>query len=133
MNTVAGALWRPGLFAVCILAMFGCTLTGTTKDILSSTTPSDWYTEDGMPKAEYKVAVFVAVNLDNLKTDMARGQGEYLASLSGLLEVPAQQRPAFFSLVQQRYPSLAEQEQAGVTHTLVALPYDVEALPPARQ
>lgn len=75
---------------MCILAMFGCSLTGSTKDILSSTTPGDWYTEDGLPKAEYKVNVFVAVNLDNLKTDMARGQGEYLASVSGLLDVPPQ-------------------------------------------
>lgn len=133
MNAMTADSLRAGLFAMCILAMFGCSLTGSTKDILSSTTPGDWYTEDGLPKAEYKVNVFVAINLDNLKTDMARGQGEYLASLSGLLDVPPQHQPEFFALVQQRYPSLAHDEEAGVTQTLVALSRDVGVLPQARQ
>ena len=41
--------------AVFSIALSSCTVTETVKDILSSTTPGDWYTEDGLPKAEYKV------------------------------------------------------------------------------
>jgi hypothetical protein len=33
------------------LAMFGCTVTETVKNFLSSTSPGTWYTQDGLPKA----------------------------------------------------------------------------------
>ncbi len=52
-----------------VLLSFGlgsCSITETVNDVLSSTTPSDWYGRDGLPKAEHKVDVFVAINIDNL-------------------------------------------------------------------
>lgn len=46
---------------------------------------------------------FAQYNWENLSQDMARGQGEHLASLAVLLNVPAEQQSAFFELAQERY------------------------------
>ena len=68
---------------IMIVILNGCSTTETINDFLSSTTPGDWYNRDGMPKAEHaKVDVFVAINIDNIKADLARGQGEYLEALT---------------------------------------------------
>jgi hypothetical protein len=99
----------------------GCTVTDTVKDILSSTTPGDWYTSDGMPKAEYKVDIFVTINLENLKADIAKGQGEYLESLSTLLEVPLDRKTEFSRLAQEQYAALGSADGNRVAKTLTGL------------
>jgi len=105
-----------------LLVFFGgCTVTNTVKDILSSTTPGDWYTSDGMPKAEYKVDIFVAINLENLKADMAQGRGEYLESLSALLEVPPDRKSEFSRLAQEQYRVLGTADGNTVAKALTGL------------
>lgn len=108
------------------LAFSACTVTetvrdilGSTKETLSSTTPSDWFTADGVLKADKKVIAFVAFNFENLKQDMAGGRGEYLTSLSELFGVPQDRREAFFSYAQSRY-QLAKSGR-GAPEDLVAL------------
>jgi hypothetical protein len=98
------------LAGVLSLACSACTVTetlkdglGSTKNFLSSTTPGDWFTADGVLKEDQKVIAFVAINFENLKQDMARGHGEYLTSLSELFGVPHDRREAFFSYAQSRY------------------------------
>ena len=110
------------VMAILMVAIVGCTVTGTTNDILSSTTPGDWYTGDGLVKDEYKPHVFVALNFDNLQTDLAKGQGEYLASLSALLHVPSQRQPQFFALLQQHDPEIVQmKEHDSVTMALITV------------
>jgi hypothetical protein len=105
-----------------MLPVIGCSTTETFNDILSSTTPSDWYTGDGLIKNAYKPHLFVTLNLDNLQTDLAKGQGEYLTSVTELLNVPPQQQTEFFALLQQHYPELVQQkDHASVTKTLMTL------------
>jgi hypothetical protein len=58
--------------------------------------------------AEHKAEVFVASTFESLSQDMARGQGEHLASLATMMGVPVEHQPAFFSLVQDRYRTLME-------------------------
>jgi hypothetical protein len=120
MRTVSSTL----LLMFCAI-LSACTVTDTIKDVLSSTTPGDWYTEDGLPKAEYKVKMFVAINLENLKADLARGQGEYLTSLSTLLNVPPQHTSQFFALAQGQYPALAHGDKTVTSETLIALSHEV--------
>ena len=103
------------------LCLGGCTITETVSDILSSTTPSDWYSRDGLPKAEHKVDVFVAINIDNLKTDLAKGQGEYLEAMSVLLSIAPHHRQEFAVLAQKEYPRLAGQDRRSMTMALIAL------------
>ena len=96
--------------AVLWLALSACTVTetignilGSTKEFLSSTTPGDWFTADGVLKADQKVIAFVAINFENLKQDMGRGRGEYLSSLSELFGIREEHREAFFAYAQSRY------------------------------
>ncbi len=46
---------------------------------------------------------YVAQNLDNLATDIARGNGEYVQTLAILMEVPDASRAAFYSRLQQNF------------------------------
>jgi DUF3015 family protein len=105
----------------------GCSITETVHDILSSTTPGDWYSRDGLPKAEHKVDVFVAINMDNLKVDLARGQGEYLEALSVLLAVAPDRRQEFSMLAQKEYTLLAGQDRNAVGQSLIALSQPLRA------
>ena len=58
--------------------------------------------------AEHKAEVFVASTFESLSQDMARGQGEHLASLATMMGVTVEHQPAFFSLAQDRYRTLME-------------------------
>lgn len=85
-----------------LLLSAACTVTQSVKDVLSSTTPSDWYNDNGLLKEEYKVLAFAAMNTENLLQDMARGRGEYLESMGKLLGVPPSQEQEFFERAQRR-------------------------------
>ena len=116
--------------AALLFSLSGCTVTETINDVLSSTTPGSWYTDEGLVKEEYKPYAFVAVNLDNLKNDLAKGEGEYLTSLTNLLHVPSERHSQFFALVQQHYPDLAqEREHLRLTETLIALSRSFAVIP----
>ncbi len=120
------------VMAFLMVSFVGCSTTETINDILSSTTPSDWYTGDGLIKDEYKPHMFVALNFDNLQIDLAKGHGEYLTSLTSLLQVPSQRQPEFFTLLQQHYPELVQQkDHASVTKTLLTLSEPFRAAPGA--
>ena len=103
------------------LCLGGCTITETIHDILSSTTPSDWYSREGLPKAEHKIDVFVAINIDSLKADLAKGQGEYLEAMSVLLTIGPSRRQEFAALVQKEYPRLAGQDRRSMAMALITL------------
>jgi Protein of unknown function (DUF3015) len=100
-----------GASVLCV-ALSACSVTETVKDILSSTTPGDWFTADGLLKPDQKVNAFVALNFENLKQDMAQGHGEYLTSLSTLLGVPQDRQASFFAHAQSRYPLVREHQSS---------------------
>ena len=126
MTTPMSASLRVVIVPMAALVLWGCSITETVSNFLSSTSPGD-YTQDGLPKAEQKINVFVALNLDNLKSDLARGQGEYLAAISTLLQVPPQRANEFFALAQQHYPVLASEDRTAISQKLIALSQDVGA------
>jgi Protein of unknown function (DUF3015) len=99
----------------------GCSTTETVSDILSSTTPGDWYTRDGLPKAEHKVDLFLATNLNNVLTDVAKGNGEYLDSLGRLLQVDPISQSLFAGRLQEQYPFLANTDRTIVGKAAMAL------------
>jgi hypothetical protein len=110
MGRIITSLSRVAAVVSLTIYMSGCSVTETVSNFLSSTTPGDWYTSDGLPKAEHKLDVFLATNLNNVKMDAARGSGEYLQSLGRLLDVDAAGQPKFAALVQEQYPLLADQD-----------------------
>jgi hypothetical protein len=67
-------------------------------------------TEDSTVAPSAKLTLFARVNWESLSEDMAQGQGEYLASLAALLEVPDDQQAAFFELAQEEYAVRSGQE-----------------------
>jgi hypothetical protein len=62
----------------------------------------------------------MAFNFENIKQDMAKGQGEYLDSLSTLMEIPPEHRASFYSHAQSRYP-LVVQQKSSPQETLIQL------------
>jgi hypothetical protein len=109
ISTILGHFMWVSMLCVTISA---CSVTETVKDILSSTTPGDWFTGDGLLKPDQKVNAFVAFNFENLKQDMAKGHGEYLTSLSTLLGVPQDRQASFFAYAQSRYPFVTEHQSS---------------------
>lgn len=65
-------------------------------------------TNDGKIMGDSKTIMFAELNFENLSQEMARGQGEHLASLATLMGIPADQHGAFFAMTQERYTSLVE-------------------------
>ena len=103
------------------LLLNACSITETVSDILSSTTPGDWYTRDGLPKAEHRVDIFLATNLDNVKADVAQGRGEYVESLGRLFDLQPADQLHFAAMLQDQYPLLADQDRAAVGQIAAAV------------
>lgn len=57
---------------------------------------------------------FVGDNMDNLAMDISQGNGEYLTTLAVLLDVPMEERPAFYGLLQANFSKIYADES--VTH-----------------
>jgi hypothetical protein len=73
----------------------------TSTDATSSTSHRD---EDKKKPRDAKE--FSEHHLDQLRGEMATGQGAHLASLAELLEVPESQRPAFYRMTKERFDRL---------------------------
>lgn len=128
MNIPVRAALR--LFPVVALAcaLSACTLKATFKtssdatyNVLSSTSGKSWFTEEGLVKDEYKAIAFVDFNLENLKQDAARGQGEYLLSLGTVLGVKPEDHPKFVAFTQAHYPILFPSDRTSPSETLAVL------------
>lgn len=92
----------------CLLLLSACSFkatfketTDTTSNITGTTSGRVWWNEDGLLKPEHKVTAFIAYNAHNLEMDLARGQGEYLASLDALME--KSESPGFHLFAQDAY------------------------------
>lgn len=139
MNALKSAL--PALCAVALLALTvsACTLKATldtTSDgitnFLSSTSGKSWFTEDGLLREDLKVEAFAWMNYENLKQDMARGDGEYLLSLGSLMNVPRDRQTEFLAFVQERYPILVGMDRTNPATMLAALKQEWTARSPVR-
>jgi hypothetical protein len=106
--------------AILLFSLSACSVTETISNFLSSTSGKTWFTEDGLIKTDHRVQAFMAFNFENIKQDMAKGQGEYLDSLSTLMEIPPEHRASFYSHAQSRYP-LVVQQKSSPQETLIQL------------
>lgn len=106
---------------VLLLSSSGCTIkstieqiTDTTSNVTGTTSGAAWWSEDGQIKPDFKATAFVSFNHENLRQDLAAGRGEYLASVSRLLGVPAARQSAFFSSAQAGFAKTVNQEPAAL-------------------
>jgi len=103
----------------------GCNTTKATIDTLvaftSSTTPGTVFTDDGLLQEQHKALFFTTLTFENLRQDVAQGQGEYLTSLSALLHIPAERQDEFFGLAQRHSPGLDPADHTTPSQWLVML------------
>ncbi len=100
---------------------FAATTNGTsgnqTFGITSGTSNCEQYKTFTMNE---KLNTFVAENMDSLAKDIAKGEGEYLDTMAGLMAVDQTQRSQFYGLLQknfsQIYPSSVVTHTDVVTH-----------------
>ncbi|MBP8154472.1 MAG: DUF3015 family protein [Nitrospira sp.] len=92
--------------------------TGATKEFLdptteftSSTTPGA-LTDSRLLRAKQRATVFAMHTHENLRADIARGQGEYLASLAALADVSADRWPDFQATMAASYPTLFDEQMS---------------------
>ncbi len=64
-------------------------------------------TEDGVAMADKEIQLFVEVNFESLKQEMAQGQGESIDALAALYEVDASE---FATQLQSNYSSIVPTE-----------------------
>jgi hypothetical protein len=86
-------------------------------------------TNDGQVMAAHKSDVFVASMFENLSEDLARGQGEHLASLATMMGVAVEHQSAFFSLAQERYRILMERGEDSPFSVIKAIQESVTGHP----
>ena len=96
-----------------MLAASGCTVKATIKEttdtisnITGTTSGRTWFTEDGLLHPDHKLTAFLALNQMNVEQDLARGQGEYVASLGTLLGLPNDQQTVFHAKAQGAFETL---------------------------
>ncbi len=75
----------------------------------SSTSGSLAKNADQATTTAEKAARFAKENWDSLLQDLARGGGEYLASLATLWDIPIEDQAAFFALAQDQYRAQTEE------------------------
>jgi len=107
------------------LVLSACNTTKATIDTFakftSSTSPGEMFDADGYVKQSQKARLFTAVAFENLEQDIARGHGEYLTSLSVLLNVPAGEQEQFRTLSQSEYPLLFASDRRTAESLLATL------------
>ena len=113
-------MWSVVACAPVILSLSACSVTETISNFLSSTSGKSWFTEDGLINTDHRLQAFMAFNFENINQDMAKGQGEYLDSLSSLMDIPADRRALFYAHAQSRYPYVV-QHRSSPQETLVQL------------
>lgn len=76
-----------------------------TRKFLSSTTPGA-AAIDRLTRAREKTELFVGFSYEHLRTDIARGSGEHIASLAVLAGIPADYQAQFQESLRDRYTML---------------------------
>jgi hypothetical protein len=78
-------------------------------------------TQEGVVRPPTKVRMLLMSSLDSLAVDVARGDGETLASLASLLSVEGQDRPRFFSALQNNFVRIFPNENVTAEEVLVSM------------
>ena len=72
----------------------------------------------GKSASNEKLHRFVAQNMDELAQDIAVGDGKYLSTLADLMDVPSEERKAFYTKLQQNFEKIFPSEQVSSAHVV---------------
>lgn len=112
---------------------------GTSETFQNTSDASTEFTSSTSPRVEennsdvQNVKQFAAVNLDRLKEDIARGNGEHLTAFAYLLGIKETHRSEFYAVTKQNYPRLFASEPTSSEDLLARLNTELEANPAWRQ
>ena len=141
MGTTINAVWRVAAVLGILSMVYACATTtapteSSTKTFHNTTEASSKFTSSTSPsggssdlaKKEQALA-FSKVNLERIKTDMALGRGEHLASLATLMEIPERNQQEFFSLTKTNFNTLFDSENTTAEEFLARLDNELNANP----
>jgi len=113
-------LWKgkTGLVAHSSAGTTNGTFSSPLSGILSGTSGCE---NPGVVSNEYQKKVFVAMNLDDLAKDVARGSGDHLTSMATLMGIEKNDQKIFFQLTQSKYEQLFSSQAASYEDVLAAL------------
>jgi hypothetical protein len=93
-----------------VLFTLGTTVGEMASPTTRGTTGSTWKNAEEERQDQWaahrKALAYGTLNADNLRTDMARGEGEYLTAFATLLNVPQKRHDEVFKVAQKVYPSV---------------------------
>lgn len=123
-----------GLVVACLgFTTSACNTSKATADTMvkftSSTSPGELFTGDGLVEKSQKVNLYTAIVQENLQQDIARGHGEYLASLSVLLDVAPGYQHEWGLAAQNRYASVVPSARTTPSELLIGLHREVPSHP----
>lgn len=102
-----------------IVQIFAATTNGTFGNQTFGITSGTLNCGSGVLKAENgKASEFVAANMDNLARDIAQGKGESLDAFAELMNVPASQKAAFNSKLQQNFNQIFPNEKVAAAQVV---------------
>lgn len=104
----------PQILAATTNGSFGNQTFGITSGTLGCT-------KDGVVRSPTQVRMLMISSLDNLATDVARGQGETLDSLAALMAVAPEDQPRFFASLQGHFDQIFPSEDVSVDEVIVSL------------
>lgn len=82
------------------------------------TSTSSFFTSTGdcamIGQAEHDQKVFLAMNLDKIKLDSARGGGEYLEAYAHIANIRKEDQAIYFAKIQKNYSSIFRDEDVEV-------------------
>jgi len=113
-------LWKgkTGLVAHSSAGTTNGTFSSPLSGILSGTSGCE---NPGVVSNEYQKKVFVAMNLDDLAKDVARGAGDHLTSMATLMGIEKTDQEIFFQLTQSRYEHIFSSPAVNYEEVLTAL------------
>ena len=79
---------------------------GNTSDASTDLTSSTTLKDDEEEEPEVEVEEFVEANFDQLRSDMAVGEGEYLSALAALLAIDDADKGEFYALTRSNFDQL---------------------------
>ena len=112
---------------------------GSSETFQNTSEASTKFTSSTSPRDEEKqgsaqnVKQFATVNLERLREDMARGNGEHLTAFAHLLGIKYSHQTEFFAVTKQNYPILFGSEPTTSEDMLARLDAELAAYPAWRQ
>ena len=113
-------LWKgkTGLFAHSSAGTTNGTFFSPFAGLISGTSGCD---NPGVVSNDYQQQVFVALNMDDLAQDVAKGNGHHISSMATLMGIEPVDHEAFFKLSQENYGTIFKSDSTDVRQVLNAL------------